>query len=287
MRVVQKTITLPGRSQAIEIIPLGDIHLGCMTCDEAKLVEAINYVNDNKYCYWIGMGDYCEFINRNDTKRFQPETLAKWIKVEDLSDLVSCQRDKFLEYIKPIAHKCLGLVCGNHEDSIRKYYERNVYMEIVDRVKKLGRMKWDEPLAVGYNGWVLLRLIRKVNNNKSPTCLIRISLHHGDGGGRSLGGKMNRLIDWMRTHQSDITIMGHHHNTTCHIDQIESVTSTGKLVRKRVVGVYSSTFKHTTNEGHETYAERKQYPPLPTGYVRIIIKPNWDQPASPDIRVVL
>lgn len=287
MRVVKRTIEVTSRSQTIEIIPLGDIHLGCNTCDEAKLKEAIDYVRNNKFCYWIGMGDYCEFINLQD-KRFQPETLAKWIKVQDMSDLVGRQKEKFIEYVKPIAHKCLGLVCGNHESKIKDVYERNIYMEIVDRIRQLAGMDWKQSLAVGYNGWILLRIIRKAKSNpeKSPSCLVRISLHHGDGGGRSMGGKMNRLIEWMRTHQSDLTIMGHHHNTTCHLDQIESISSTGKLIRKKVVGVYSSTFKHTTNEGHDTYAERKQYPPLPTSYVRIIIQPNWDN-LTPDIKVVI
>jgi len=78
--------------------------------------------------------DYCEFINLSD-KRFQPETLAKWIKVQDMSDLVGRQKEKFIEYVKPIAHKCLGLVCGNHELKIKDVYERNIYMEIVDRVR--------------------------------------------------------------------------------------------------------------------------------------------------------
>jgi len=67
-----------------------------------------------------------------------------------LSDIAKAQRDKFLTYIKPIAHKCLGLIQGNHEEFIKSRYERDVYLEIVSGVK--GLSKTDKNLALFYNG---------------------------------------------------------------------------------------------------------------------------------------
>jgi len=121
------------------IVPIGDIHIGNKGCVENQFAKVIQHVQETDNCYWIGMGDMCDFINMKDP-RFAVDELAGWVKREHLGDLVAAQRDRLLEMLEPIAHKCLGLVEGNHERSILRYTERDVYSEIVSAIKTLGKV---------------------------------------------------------------------------------------------------------------------------------------------------
>jgi hypothetical protein len=104
----------------------------------------------------VGLGDYCEWINVQD-KRFDVATLAPWIEIGDLIDLAQVQRDRFLSIIKPIAGKCLAMCSGNHEGTIHRKTERDIYSEIVTTVKAWGKL--DGRLGIGrysMDGWGLV-----------------------------------------------------------------------------------------------------------------------------------
>ena len=285
MYVVSHDVQVKGRGDKIEIIPIGDVHVGCVTCDEEYLRNLVRYIKEKENCYWIGLGDYCEFINVSDP-RFRPENLAKWIKTTDLADLAGRQAKRFLDIVKPIAPKCLGLACGNHEEKILKKYERNIYATIVDGVLRDGQFDEGKSLTLGYTGWILLKVIRG-----QASRVFVIHVHHGAGGGSLPGGQLNRLARWMWTHHADLVIMGHCHHTTSHTEVIETINRrNGKLIRKKVKGVFISTLKHSTRErGPSVYSEVKQLLPKPVGHVKIIIKPDWDgdREISDEIEVII
>ena len=269
MRVVTRRFRVRSRSARIEIVPIGDIHLGSIACDEERLRAVIDYVRQTDDCYWIGMGDYCDFINRSDP-RFDPQILARWITIEDLSDLAGAQVRQFRKLFSSIARKCLCLVEGNHEEKITKVYERPIFYELVSAIRQDGGFDEETPLGIGYTGWLRLRFKRPNGGTKT----IDISLHHGAGGGQLAGGKVNRLQRWLWTHDCDLALFGHCHNLDTTPVAVERLDENGNLVTKVRKGAYCGTFLKTTNpQGPVTYSERKQYLPMPTGNPHIVIQP--------------
>ena len=66
--VLHRVIEYTSRGDVYRIVPLGDIHLGNAACDEALLQKTIEYIARTDRMYWIGMGDYSEFINIHDPR---------------------------------------------------------------------------------------------------------------------------------------------------------------------------------------------------------------------------
>ena len=257
-----------GRADTMKIIPIGDIHIGASACEEDLLRQTVQYILDEN-AYWIGMGDYCDFIQKKDW-RFDSDVLADWITMKDLGDLVNAQKNRLIEILAPIAGRCLCLVKGNHEDFIKKKFERDIYSEIVTEIKKLGGMSPDEQLGLDYYGWLMLRFRRKGSQERRA---IKFNLHHGFVGGKLAGAKALNMQRWLWNHETDVVIFGHSHNTAVQREAVEYIDHMGNVKTAVRVGCYSGTFLKSTNGGASTYSEVKGYFPLPIGGVEIVVKP--------------
>jgi calcineurin-like phosphoesterase family protein len=265
MNILHREWTGVQRGDVFHIIPLGDVHLGNAACDEKLFQQVVKRIANDPRCSWLGMGDYCEFIQMSDP-RWSPSALAPWVRVSHLGDLARAQRDRFLEMVQPIAGRCLGLVEGNHERAIRKYYERDIYLDIVQGVKEMGGFPADHKLALGYYGWLLLIFKRKDARTHS---MIRINVHHGFVGGKLAGAKALNMQRWLWTHEADLVIFGHSHNSAAQVETVERVSRAGKAIRENRIGCYSGSFM----SGAE-YAEQRGYFPLPLGYQEITLRPG-------------
>lgn len=274
MRIITRDFFDVTRPDIFTIADIGDVHIGAAACDEKRLRDKVDRIAGDERCYWIGLGDYCDFINRSDP-RFSPGSLAKWITMADLADLAAAQRDRFLDIVKPIAGKCLALVEGNHETAITKHYERGIYSEIVTAIKQFAGHPDDYKLGVGYNGWLILNFYRSPKGKRlAQSSKISINLHHGFGGGKLAGGKALNLERWLWNHECDIAILGHTHNTMTITGARESVV--GKTVQhKKMLGVIGGTFLGSFNQdGPSTYSEVNGYFPLPLTSVEIGLRPH-------------
>lgn len=253
------------------IRPIGDVHIGARACDEALLERAVRYIASTDDCYWIGIGDYCDAINVRDP-RADLETLADWITVADLVDVVQAQKARFLDAVRPIASKCLGLAKGNHEYSIQKHYERDLYSELVTEIKAAGGFPADHGLAFGTYGW--LQLAFYWTDKRGGSRLVTGNVHHGFAGGKLAGGKALSMERWLWTHDCDFVVFGHSHNADLFRAAVESVDRYGHVQVKTRKGGYAGTFLRTVNDdGPSTYSERAGYFPLPTGGIEIEIRP--------------
>jgi hypothetical protein len=263
-----------GRPDTYTIIPIGDIHIGAAGCDETLLAETVKYIRAKKNSYWIGMGDYLDCINMSDP-RFDVKTLAPWIKMVNLADLVEAQLDRFMKIIEPIADRCLCLLTGNHEDTILKYYERDIYREIVSRVKIKAGHPPDYQLGLDYYGWLILQFYSQdhTGDGSRATRLV-FNLHHGFGGGKLKGAKALQMERWIYTHDADVTIFGHTHNADAYRAAVEYVDQGGSVQQQERRGVYSGTYLSNNNGGSTTYAERRGFLPLPIGGNEIVLKPQ-------------
>lgn len=283
MKVIRREWYGASRTNTYHVLPLGDVHLGAAACDENLLRAVVRRIEEDEACYWIGMGDYCDFINMKDP-RFSVESLAGWIGRADMVDLARAQRDRFLEIVKPIAGKCLALVEGNHEAMITKHYERDIFREIVSGVKEFAGRPADYPLGLGVYGWLLLRFYRD-GEKRHHGASVTVNLHHGFTGGRLAGAKALSMQRWLWTHECDLALFGHSHNTGAQVETIEWVDKGGKVRHRRAIGAYCGTFLNTVGDGVVTYSEAKGYMPMPTGHVEVLLRPGAEDDAQ-RVRVV-
>jgi calcineurin-like phosphoesterase family protein len=265
MNIIRREFPDSGRSDVVRIIPLGDVHLGSAACQEDLFRRVVDRIAEDDNCYWLGMGDYCEFLNRSDP-RFDPNDMADWFRVAHLADLAKAQRDRFLEIVRPIAGKCLALVEGNHEHSIRRHYERDIYSDIVTDIKEGAGHPADYKLALGVCGWLLLHFRRPDGKSRRT---FRFNLHHGFVGGKLAGAKALNMQRWLWTHDADLVIFGHSHNTGIQVETVESVTVGGHVHYQNRVGCYGGSFMVGAQ-----YAQRKGYFPIPLGHVEIVLRPG-------------
>jgi predicted phosphodiesterase len=246
------------------------------------LKAVVGRVKEEKNTYWIDMGDKCEFINLRDP-RFAPDALASWIRVSDMMDLAKAQRDRYLEFIHPIAPKVLGMVEGNHENSILRFFERNIHSEIVSHVKESGGISPEDQIDLGPYGWIQLLFYRDKKKRRGTTT-VNINVHHGFVGGRLAGAKALNMQRWLWSHDCDIALMGHSHNTGVQWEAVERIDRGGRVRNSRRVGCFTGTFMEAI-EGETSYAERKGYFPLPISGVEIILRPGAER-ARDRIRIM-
>jgi predicted phosphodiesterase len=264
----ERVVRCDGRATEIELVPLGDIHLGTCNCDLDELRATVRYIAANPNCLWLGMGDYLECIRHQD-KRFDPRNIPPR-HLTRLGDIVASQTEELEEILAPILtpEKCVGLHTGNHEETAYLVYGADVVMNLC---RKYG-LKW-----LGYSA--LSRLLFK--RGKTDTVSYKIHSQHGHGGGRKVGGKVNLLHDLPSNVTADIHIMGHVHDRIYDDGvQLDMVHKGAKLVaREKLYGI-TGTYYRTYQEGSISYGEKKNYKPTAIGSLLITFAPF-----SPDTKL--
>jgi predicted phosphodiesterase len=273
MELKEYKIDCASRSDVIEIIPLGDVHIGARNCAETPFKKIVKYIKDNKNVHWIGGGDYLEAIKPNDVKRYDTGVLPDWILEggakqvrEKLSDLVYQQRRRFCDIVQPIAGKCIGNIEGNHEFSIRKNYNESVQEQIC-------RDLFVDDLT----DQALIR-IKFVFGKSIRT--IKLYLRHGHLTGRSAGAEPNQLFKMLQDWDCDIGLRGHSHNF--HIlppVPVMYIPDRGELpkelLQKMRYAANWGCWKYSNMRGLSTYESRAEYNAKPILALKIRIKPFW------------
>lgn len=175
----------------IEIVVIGDVHIGSKKCDYKKLQQKIDYVAETNNARVIMLGD----IINNSTK-----TSVGDVYEEPLSPMQQMQ--KAVELFTPIKDKIIAGCSGNHE---RRTYKQDGIDLSYFLASELGYADNYDPVAV-------LLSISYGSCGKSNKCKTFVYLTHGDGaGGRTIGGKANALERRGQIVDADIVITGHTH----------------------------------------------------------------------------
>jgi len=251
----------------------------CITTDKGFIVTRRN----DKV---VVLGN-CDWINTSDP-RYNVSTLADWLVTKRaLADLAKAQRDRFLEYVEPIAHKCIGLLAGNHETAIQRHYERGIYNEIVSGVKALGGFAADRPLTLGYHGWLQLAFYH-ATDRKGGSHVLNVNLHHGFVGGRLGGAKTLNMQRWLWTHpMADLVLMGHSHNIDVNVAATYGIDRYGHHTEHVAKVAYTGAYLRSVNDqGPDTYAEVAGYLPAAVGGIQVLLHPMaMYQPQRVQVRV--
>ncbi len=240
---------------------VGDIHAGTIHCVEDHIKRKVDEIKNKKNSYWIGMGDYAEFITPKD-KRFDPnlKSIAEWVEPDNIAH---CQTEWLTKLFEPIRKKCIGLLYGNHENSIRIFNHDNVIKNLC------------ENLGVDNLGFSLfLRLFFK-RENSNESHLIKGCFTHGASGAITEGAKLMALTRWMKQNEADIYAYGHIHDYMPKSLSQMTISPQGKIKSEVRMGCTTGSWFRTYTKGIiASYGEMKCYPPTEIGAAVFSINPN-------------
>ena len=93
---------------------VADLHTFNRACAKDRLAKDLNDIKNDPSAFWMGGGDYGDFIGLDD-KRFDPDCVSEAVSLRDMGKLGRAQVEHVRDLFKPLAHKCAGLLKGNHE----------------------------------------------------------------------------------------------------------------------------------------------------------------------------
>jgi len=280
----KRYIVYQSKSTVIRYWQLADLHIGNRGCAMQRLQADLNEIRDDPYAFWVGIGDLAEYISPKD-KRFDPAVIDPRIFETPfgLGDIGAVLRDKLLELLDPIKHKCLGIGFGNHEAKYMKEENQlRLHQTLCDqlRVPDHGYSAWFRVSFVHNNRYKQPRLFR---NTPKPILGSSFTLdhytHHGAGRATTPGGRLNRLLQFMNFVDAHLYSIGHVHDEV----QKKAIRLTGnadgtEIVETVRLGVVTGSYLRTYNKGSlPGYGEARGYPPSCLGAVKFEIKPWYRQ----------
>lgn len=258
------------RSDKFRIWNLADIHWLNRACAEGEIRRDIKEIEKDPFSFWIGGGDYCDFIGYRD-KRFDPDSVPEWVPVKELGRLGKFGMEQIADLCRPIKDKCLGLVLGNHE----KKYELATEQESLHGwlCTELGvkSLEYSALFDVVFCRTMTaempcLQSTPPENPNGRNACAFRVFVHHGAGYAQTPGGKLNRLVQFMQSFDADLYFCGHVHDQVARQEPAIGANATcTKLVQRKRLGLVSGSYLKTYAQGACSYGEQRGYRPTNLG----------------------
>ncbi len=279
----KRWITYTDPDAEIKLTYFSDLHWMAAACYEKGVRKAIQEIFDDPNHFWIGGGDYAEFIGYTDTSRFDPDAVADWVAVKDLGKLGKVAYTSIGKELLPIQHKCLGLIEGNHE---RQYARRTQQQNLFGDLCTL--LDPDHDLNLGYSCLMDVHFVRRSGKTK-PKLLWqapekirpdreirkRVFCHHGAGAAQTKGGKINRLVRFMRYFEADIYMIGHvHDDLGARITPLGANDACDHIENTTKIGVISGSYLKTYAQDVTTYGEQKGYEPVSLGAAWVKFRPG-------------
>jgi hypothetical protein len=224
----------PNKGDRVQIMPIGDSHVGAPTCDLDLFVKTLKDCLDRKI-YVLGMGDIMECGLRNSVgDSVYQQTMNPHDQLEAL-----------VYFFKPLAEAglLLGMHIGNHESRIAKETSLDI-MELACTM-----------LRVPYLGYATM------HNWKVGRETYTAYSCHGSSGARLPYSKIKAALDLFRYVQTEIALMGHLHSLN-HMTATYFVSNKkGEVVEMQRHAIITGSFLQYRG----SYAEMKNLPPERNG----------------------
>jgi len=251
MQVAEYNITFRQADNLFKLYMLGDVHCGTIHCAENLFKHKVIQIANEPNSYWIGMGDYGEYILPRD-KRFDPsqKSIAEWVSPDDIAE---CQRRWLVKTLSPIKDKCIGLLYGNHENNYRIFNYSNVQQHVCDDL--------DVP-NLGYSCFLNMRFKRE---NSNETHVIKGVFTHGSSSAITDGAKKIILGRFMTNFRGQMYGYGHMHDILASRRSYLEERN-GIIQQVDALGVVTGSWFRTYTQGViASYGEQKAYPPTVIG----------------------
>jgi hypothetical protein len=219
---------------------LGDVHRGDHCCNVPLFHKVVKAIRDNDKAAWVSTGDLLNVA------------LKTSVSDSYKSDPLGVEFKKLKAELKPIAHKCLGIVGSNHH----KRFEKSVGMNLDELIC--------ESLRIPYLG------ISNVINITLGRASYYTAMHHGVGGGVLRGGKTTNLERLDTIYPGcDIYLEGHTHTYASFCNLIQYVDKKrDKITQYKAWYCCAAHFL----DWKKSYGEEKKYRPMPPGAAFLHLK---------------
>ena len=223
----------------LRVVPIGDAHIGDKGFQEKQLKEKLYSF---KYEPTLGLltGD----MLNNGIKSSVSDCYEEVIKPGD------DQIDYIVDLIFPYREYFASVIDGNHEYRSKK--ESNISLAKI----------YAERLGIPYHGTHALLKFHFGKNEKGDPINYITYLHHGSGGGKARGGKVNKMVAQENlVCRADVYIRSHTHiidafpTTITDYDERSMTT-----FQRKMFHVSTGTWLDTSG-----YSIRAEYQPLPVG----------------------
>uniref|UniRef100_A0A6M3IGW1 Calcineurin-like phosphoesterase n=1 Tax=viral metagenome TaxID=1070528 RepID=A0A6M3IGW1_9ZZZZ len=259
MEVAKWTAKYTNRNTEFHLHCLGDIHAGTKHCAEEKIKAKVKEIEKDPFAFWIGMGDYGEFITGNDP-RWDIAVISDWVRPDDIAE---SQREWIVNLFRPIARKGIGLLEGNHEDAMRTHFKGDVQSHLC---KDLGLPN------LGYSCFVRLCF----NRTKTDAQQFKCHFQHGSGSAITEGGKIQRLYRGLTAFDAHIYGMGHVHDVTSRNFPYLGLADNDEIKDLTRAAAITGCWVRTYSQGiRANYAEKKGYSPSRLGSPVFNIRPFY------------
>ena len=261
---------MPRRDAVLKLYPISDTHLCSPEADEVAIRRLVEKVRTDPYAWWGHGGDITDCILPGDPRwnlraiDLKGATDKKGRRV--VANLAQWQIDKADEIFWPIAHKCLWLQEGNHEQAMYKHYSTHLVDSLIDRWKERG-------VTVAYGGQTAFVRLDFLWNHETWTKYV--FTEHGATGGGSKGNSVNNFETRLMDMDADLYFKGHVHKRFVWSNQQFSYGARKITKRYRVMALTGAYLKSYGKAGDmPPYPERAGYRPETMGGVVALIEPS-------------
>jgi predicted phosphodiesterase len=220
IRIIQHV--LPHTVQELEIVPIGDVHIGDSHVDIKALMNVVNYVLAKENRYVILNGDLMNMALKTSVSDVYGEILSPMEQIKKVHNIML-----------PIKDRILAIGSGNHED--RTYITAGLDMSYMLALE-LGIKEY-----YSSNSFVIFLKVGQSENSRPSIIkqqVYSIFVQHGRGGGRKMGAKVSRLVDMDEIiANADLYIMGHVH-TPVMLPQATFISDEQNMTLKRHTAYY-------------------------------------------------
>lgn len=262
MILIDRTVTLERLSDPVTIIPFGCVHADDPGFREALFQRCLAEHETVPNCYYIGLGDYKNFLRTTARKHLQ-SYVADDNSFLELDSLVRGETIKFYrQYLKRLDGRLLGLAEGNHLYEFANRTTDTQFLCELAKVPYLGKP-------------CFMRL--KIEHAGKTMRVLRILIHHGDwsaGSGR-MGGELTAAENKSLGFDFDIYLFSHTHRKYAFQSPTLTIPVVGalKTIERPRVFIRSGAFMAGYDpKCTHSYAHKKLLPPTELGYCKLKIQ---------------
>lgn len=262
MILIDRTIRIKKPGDPITIIPFGCVHADDPGFRESLFQQCLNECETTPNTYYIGCGDYKNFLRTTARKHLQSYT-ADDNSFLELDSMVRGETIKFHQrYIKKIQDRLLGLSEGNHLYTFQNRTTDTQFLCELANVPYLGKP-------------CFMRLY--IESEERFMRVLKILIHHGDwsGGSGRIGGELNAAENKALGFDFDIYIFSHTHRKYAFQSPVLTIPERGELrtvERPRMfirTGAFMAGYDAKCTDG---YAHKKLLHPTELGYCKLKIQ---------------
>lgn len=228
-------IVLPDEIEHPRIFAAGDQQVGADTTDHARIAQDVNWVLTQPDCFQVLLGDCVDAATK--------------ISIADSFENIECpgkQLDRFVNLYRPVVHRTLGIVGGNHEERLDKVLGAEQTIRLIAEKLSVGLTT-----PIPYSGALLLLDVYWRQR------LFTFTIAHGVGGAQTPGAVTQRTQKDMLTTDSQINLYGHLHKDDVTQRRFIGRSADGGLQIKQQRGARCGTYMKYMG----SYAERRLMSP--------------------------